>query len=181
MKNILPVLFILLVTNVTAQNKDYIISTEGLGAIKLDMSQAELEKLLGKKIPLTNPWDTISGSWGDSAKIRYKNIDVELRFQRTPVTEDSFYMRVIGIKANSPLCKTKEGVGIGSGKLQVVAAFDGYYMDISPGYNDDRTVKSKTLSSISVRKESEGNTIWFNLVNKKVVSFEIFPVFDDEE
>ena len=181
MIKILPVLFILLVTNVTAQNKDYIISTNGLGAIRLDMTQAELEKVLAKKVPLTNPWDTISGSWQDSAKIWYKDIDVDLRFQRTYIKEDSFFMRVIGIKVNSPLCKTKDGIGIGSGKLQVIAAFEGYYIDISPDYNEDRTTKSKTASTISIRKESEGNTIWFNLVNKKVVSFEIFPVFDDEE
>ncbi len=181
MKKLLPVLFILLTVNVAAQNKDYLISTDGLGAIKLGMSQAELEKLIAKKIPLTNPDDTISGAWYDSAKIRYKNIDVEVNFQRRYVTNDSFYMTVRWIGAKSPLCKTASGIGIGSDKLKIISAFNGYYMDIMPVYFNEGKEKSKTMSTISVREDVEGYTILFNLVNKKVVSFEIFPVYDDEE
>lgn len=176
-------LFLLILVSITAsaQNKDYLITTDGLGAIKLGMSQAELEKILNKKVPLTNPTDTISGSWGDSAIIRYKNIDVELKFVRSYYAEGAFRMVITWIKASSPLCKTASGIGIGSGKLQIIAAYDGYYMYIWPEYSDEGRVKSKTNSTISVRKDEEGNTIIFNLVNKKVVSIEILPVFDDEE
>jgi hypothetical protein len=182
MKKLLPVLLVLLAINTTAQNKDFIVSTEGVGAIKLDMTQGQLEKLLGTKVPLTNPWDTISGAWVDSAKIRYRNIDVELRFVRRYSIGDSFQMVVNWIKVSSPLCKTKEGIGIGSDKLKIITAYEGYYMELSPVYLDeDRTKKSRSLTTISVRKEEEGNTIWFNLLNKKVVSFQIFPVYDDEE
>jgi hypothetical protein len=90
-------------------------------------------------------------------------------------------MRVRTIKASSPFCKTIKGIGIGSTKLQVIGAYDGYYMDIGPEYEADGSVKSKRLSHIIIRKDREGNTILFNLVDKKVVSFEIFPYYDDEE
>ncbi len=182
MKKIFLFLLILVTISAGAQNKDYLISLDALGAIKIGMTQAELEKILNKKVPLTNPTDTISGSWVDSAKIKYKNIDVELNFVRSYYGKDSFNMVINYIKASSPLCKTASGIGIGSGKLQIIAAYEGYYMSISPVYLDeDRKVKSKTQSTISIRREEEGDTITFHLVNKKVVSFEIYPVYDDEE
>lgn len=182
MKKIFVVLLVLIATTAGAQNKDYLITLNGLGQIKLGMSQDELEKVLNKKVPLTNPTDTISGSWVDSAIVRYKNIDVELKFVRSYYAERTFRMIITWMKASSPLCKTASGIGIGSGKLQVIAAYDGYYISINPEFlSEDRTVKSKTHSWISVRRHDEGDTILFNLVNKKVVSFEIFPVYDDEE
>jgi len=157
MKKIFLLLCIVASTTVTAQNKDYIISMEGIGAIKLNMKQAELEKLLKKKIPLTNPMDTVSGSWQDSAKIRYKNIDIELRFQRGYVTNDSFYMFITWIGTSSPLCKTITGIGIGSDKLKIISAYDGYYLSIQPSYlfsNKEEEIpeRSKTMSMKSERR-----------------------------
>lgn len=182
MKKIFLLLFILAATTVTAQNKDYIITTEGIGPIKLDMSEAALEKLLKKEISLPNPMDTSINSWGDSVKIRYKNIDVELLFQRRFVDVDTFQMVITWIGCKSPLCKTSNGLGVGSDKVKIIMAYETHYLDIQPVYSDEeKPVKSKTKSTISVREEEEGYTIKFNLVNNKVVSFEIFPVFDDEE
>ena len=52
MKKIFLFLFILAATYASAQNKDYTISMNGLGALKLGMYQAQLEKLLNQKIVL---------------------------------------------------------------------------------------------------------------------------------
>ena len=72
MKKFFIFLFILLSTTIIAQNNDYLVSLDGIGTLKLGMKQVEVEKVLNKKIPLTNPSDTISGSWQDSAKVKYK-------------------------------------------------------------------------------------------------------------
>ena len=41
--------------------------------------------------------------------------------------------------------------------------------------------KNKTKSTITVKEDVEGYAIIFNLLNNKVVSFEILPIYDDEE
>jgi hypothetical protein len=180
--HLIAVFFILQATNVQAQNNDYLITTEGIGSLKLGMTQAELEKLIAKKVPLTNPTDTVSGSYMDSAKVKYKNIDVDLQFTRNYYANDSFRMVITWIRTTSPLCKTKTGVGIGADKLKIISAYEGYHVNIMPVFLDEEwTVKSKTDSMISVCADDEGNTIMFYLRNKKVVAFEIYPNYDDEE
>ena len=170
------------------ENTDYLVSLDGIGPVKTGMSQEELEKLLGQKIPLTNPTDSSSGSWMDSAIIRYKDAELKLSFVRTYAYDkpDSFYMRVNVISGSSPLLKTAGGIGIGSTKEQIIEAFDNYRLDLAPDFimpNDTTWERSKTLYTISVREAREGPQIVFriNLKDKKVYSIEVGTYYDDQE
>lgn len=166
------------------ENTDYLVSLDGIGAVKTSMTQEGLEKLLQQKVLLTNPTDTISGSWQDSAVIKYKDAELNLDFVRTYayMKEDSFHMRVTRITTNSPLCKTAKGIGIGSDKQQVIDAFDNYLLFMEPGYdNNTDTVRSKTLYSIKVREGREGPQIIFYLKGNKVYSIEVGSFYDDSE
>ena len=152
------------------------------------MSQDELEKALQQKISLTNPTDTSSGSWMDSAIIRYKEAELKLSFVRTYAyaDPDSFHMRVNHIQTSDPLCKTAGGVGIGSTKQQVINAFDNYRLYMAPEYimiNDTTWGRSKTLYSISIREDREGPQIIFYLNRKdnKVYLIEVGTFYDDSE
>lgn len=186
-KILLPLLFLLIACNSRQnveknENTDYPVSMDGIGHIKLDMSQQELEKLVNKKIPLTNPWDTISGSWQDSAFIWYKEADLKLTFQRTYIKTDSFYMRIIQIETSSPLCKTASGIGIGSGKQNIIEAFEDHLLIINPDFEDTTyTTRSKTRFTINVRENREGREMIFSLAEKKVVSLKVTSFYDDEE
>jgi len=176
MKKILPFLFMLMATTAVAQNKDYILSTDGIGALKLGMPLTELEKILQTKVKLKviniDPVVLV-----ETIKAKYKGIDVEIDLWKR---QD--YIAVDGIRTRSPLCKTASGIGIGSNKLQIINAFEGYNIDILPVYEgEDKPVKSKTKTMINVKEEAEGYAILFHLLNNKVVSIEIFPDYDDEE
>ena len=158
-------------------NYDYLISMDGIGVVKLDMSQAELEKLLNKKIPLTNPTDTISGSWQDSATVNYKDIVLKIDFQRTYTEQDTFYMRVIAIETSSPLAKTSAGLSIGSDLSTIVDAYENNPIALGPDFT---TNKTKYL--IAVRDEVvNSREIDFYLVNKKVVAIDVVIHFSDSE
>ena len=142
------------------------------------MSLEELEKVLKTKITLkvinVDPvvlMETITA--------RYKGIDVDITLIKWQDNE----VVVEGISTRSPLCKTKSGIGIGSTKLQIIAAYEGYYIDAVPDYTEegDALLKSKTSSTITVKEDEEGYAIVFKLRNKKVVSISIYPIFDDEE
>lgn len=170
------------------ENTDYLVSLDGIGPVKTGMSQEELEKILGQKIPLTNPTDSISGSWMDSTTIRYKDAELKLSFVRTYAYDkpDSFHMRLNDITTNSPLVKTAGGIGIGSTKKEIVEAFDQYRLYMAPEFvmpNDTTWERSKTLYSISVREAREGAQIVFhiNLKDKKVYSIEVGTYYDDQE
>lgn len=182
MRKIFFLLFISFFINASAQNNDYLISMDGIGSIKLGMKQNELEKLLNRKIPLTNPWDTISGSWQDSAYIRYKNIDLRLDFQRNYFAADTFNMMIIGIETKSPLCKTENGIEIGSDKLKIITAYENYEISLMPEYDDeDYSIKSKSRSIVNILNETRNRMITFSLTNKRVTAFKVRTSFSDEE
>ncbi len=187
MKKICLLFFILASACATAQNKDYIISWNGLGALKLGMSQAEVEKVLNKKILLINSLDTINNFYEDTAKLTYKNIAVQLEFQRNYHIPNQFYMRLIGIRSSSPLCKTATGIGISTNNLKIIAEYDKYHINIQPGfysyYETEKGVGKSTLSILddaaSTMDGSDAYTMVFYLLNKKVVSFELKGKFND--
>lgn len=177
MKKIFPILFLFISTITHAQNKDYLLSLDGIGLIKLGMPLVELEKLLQTKVVL-KVIDVDPVILTETLKIKYKDIDVEIDlFKRQD------YIVVDGISTSSPLCKTKSGIGIGATKLQIIAAYEGYHIDAKPHYTQegDKLIKSKTMSSVTVKEDTEGNAIVFHLTNNKVTSFSVLPIYDDEE
>lgn len=189
MKKICLSFFILVASCVSAQNKDYTISMTGLGSLKLGMSQAELEKIMNKKIVLTNHLDTTNSLYQDTARLKYKDINVQLEFNRSYYAPNQFRMRLIGIRASSPLCKTVTGIGIGSDRSKIIAEYDNYHVNIQPGfYNYYQTEKGKGKSTVSIFDDAastrnsfkDAYTMIFYLLNKKVVSFELKVSLKDE-
>ena len=187
MKKICLFFFILATSCATAQNKDYIISMNGLGSLKLGMSQTEVEKILNKKILLINALDTLNNFYEDTAKLTYKNIAVQLEFHRNYNVPNQFYMQLVGIRCSSPLCKTATGIGVGTDNLKIIAAYDKYHVRIQPGfYNYYETEKGKGKSTLSILDDaastmdgSDAYRMLFYLLNKKVVSFELKGKFND--
>lgn len=183
MKKICLSLFLLIATCAIGQSKDYIISMTGLGELKLGMTQSEVEDLLKKKLDITkNYLDTIYGSYQDTAKAVYKNVPVQLEFNKSFYAPYKFHLRLIGIRASSPLCKTATGIGIGADQLKIITAYDSFHVNIQPGYvNYFFTEEGKGKSTLTVLDDAastqyswaDAYTIVFYLLNKKVVSFEL--------
>lgn len=168
------------------ENTDYLVSLAGIGPVKTSMTQAELEKLLQQKIQLGNSTDTVSGSWMDSARVKYRDADLQFSFVRSYAfaNPDSFVMRLNAITTKSPLCKTTGGVGIGSTKQEIINAFDNYRIYMGPQFvmvNDTTWDRSKDLYSVSIREAREGPQIVFYLKDNKVYSIEVGSFYDDEE
>ena len=173
MKKIILLLVIAFATKLSAQNTDYIVSMEGIGALKLGLKKAELEKLLNKKITLKYLSDLDSG-YADTIKTKYKNMDVILYLGRHYIDEDKSEIVLNGIRTSSPLCKTKTGIAIGDDKMKVVNLYEDYTLSIWKEFEDDTyTRRSKTRSVIFASADDSDYTIIFYLNNKKVVAFEV--------
>ncbi len=174
MKKIFLFILIIAASHATAQNKDYLISMEGLGSLKMGTTQADLEKLLKQKIPLNNHLDTVNNFYTDTARLKYKNIPVQLEFEKHYYAPQTFHWRLMGIRASSPLCKTTSGIGIGSDPLKIITAYENYPVNIQSGYvNYYETEKGKGKSTVSITDDTGVYMIRLFLLNKKVVSFEL--------
>ena len=164
---------------VSAQGNSYVIDMDGIGEVKIGMSQEDLEKVIHKKIPLTNPTDTISGSWMDSATVVYKSIPLFISFQRSYSDSVHFNMTISGISTKNKLVKTIKGIGIGSNKIAVINAYEFNAMDIFPEYNEDGKLSGNSL--IYVYDDAQKGSLRFLLTKNKVVSIESTIGFDEED
>lgn len=179
MKKIFCLILLCSSLQLSAQTTDYIISNDGMGKLKIGMTQADVEKLTGKKIFLVNLTDTISGSWQDTATIRYKNTNVLVNFQRQYTDSAKFHMWAYAMKVKSPLFKTNKGIGIGTDKFKIISAYENYRISIYPDV--DENGKRLSTSTIAVFDDANERELIFSLLRNKVVSIEIGVLFTDEE
>ena len=113
---------------------------------------------------------------------------MQLEFNQSYYAPNQFRMRLIGIRASSPLCKTATGLGVGSDRLKIITGYDNYHVKIQPGYaNYYETEKGKGKSTLRILDDaastmdgSDAYTMVFYLMNKKVVSFELKASLKDE-
>jgi hypothetical protein len=151
----------------------YVISKDGIGDLKVGMSLAEVEKLLGQKFNLKLATD--STLWQDTTLAKYKDLDVSLYFERQYSEENVYDMQLTGVSTSSPLCKTASGIGIGDEKSAIISAYDDSPINMGPDYdmvNDTTWVPSKTKFSINVKDDKWDKELVFQLVNKKVASIQ---------
>lgn len=172
MKNIFLLLLIAVSSQIAAQNSDYLITPKGIGPFSLGIKKAEVEKLLGKKITLKNLLK--EDGWQDTIKARYKNTDIDIYLQRSYENTDKPDIILGGVRVYSNVYKTQSGITIGDDKMKVVNTYEYNAVNIWPEYEDDEfTRRSKSKAVISVYFDKEGNSISFNLTNKKVTSIEV--------
>jgi hypothetical protein len=163
------------------ENNGYTVSKDGIGDLKIGMTQPELEKLLNQQFQFNAMKDS-AGYWQDTVKAKYRDIDVSLYFERQYVTDDSSYMQLSGVETNNPLCKTASGIGIGDDKPTIIAAFDDNPVSMGPEFeqvNDSTWLPSKIKYSINVRDDKYDRELIFHLTNKKVSSLQASIVMGD--
>ncbi len=159
-------------------NSDYVISKDGIGDLKIGMTQGEVEKIVGQSFNLKADKD----SWSDTVKVKYKDIDVSLYFMREYVTEDSGYMKLGGLETSSSLCKTADGLGVGDERSTILSSYENNPITMGPDsemLNDTTWAMSKIKYSIYVKDTSWEKEVIFHLINKKVSSLEAGMIMGD--
>lgn len=152
-------------------DSSYIVSKEGIGEIKIGMTQQELEKLLAQKLAMKHANDP--EAWADTTTAKYKDIEVTLYFERYTNEDETHNMQLTGIKTSSQLCKTVSGLGVGDEKPAIIAAYDDNPIDMGPEYeqiNDTTWAPSKIKYNINIKDDKWDRQLIFQLVNKKTAS-----------
>ncbi len=157
---------------VRAQTNFFTVSTAGIGDIKLGMKQAEFEKLVNQKFRLAHLTAENSDYYQDTVHINYKGLEADVIFQKDYSENDKYTIVVWEIRSSSAQLKTRSGISIGDDKIKIVNTYPDYTIWITPEYEKDFTVKSKTKSTLWLHSDS-GGVIIFYLDNGKVIGMSV--------
>jgi len=154
----------------TAQNKNYLVSMAGIDSLQLDMSKAELEKLLQSTISLPH----VSQDKGaDTIQVSYKGMPMTIYFDGS--SNETATIR--GIQTRHTACKTANGIGIGTEKSTVIDAYPGNTKYIAPEY-EEYPVRSATKSAVAVVDTMTTHALVFHIIDKKVHSVEVCAYYE---
>jgi hypothetical protein len=156
------------------QNKSYAIGMSGFDSLKLGMSKAELEAMLGTSFKLQHI--KVDGGASDTINTKYKGTDIVIYLNEG---DDSTIATVFGIRSNDPSFKTAEGIGVGTEKAKVIDTYENNTKYIAPEM-EEYPVRSKTKSMIAVVDTVETRAMLFHIIDKKVSAVEITSYYEFE-
>lgn len=163
------------------ENTGYTITKDGIGEIKLGMTESELEKLLNQQLVMKNAKDT--NVWLDTATAKYKELEVSLYFERQYNEDPAIKtMALVGVGTSSTACKTAKGLGVGDDRASILAAYEDNPIDMGPEnvmVNDTTWELSKTKYYINVKDDEWDRELVFKLANKKVIALEAITIMGD--
>jgi hypothetical protein len=148
-----------------------VISTMRMGPFKLNSYKTEVEKITGNKLVAIDKDD-----YYDSVKIAYNNSNYTLVFSNE-YNEDPkapAKMRLVSITSSNTSLKTKSGIGLGSNKAQILAAYDKFDINI---YNDydykaKKNAKDK-IQYITLQDYEAATQIMFTTENRVVTQITV--------
>ena len=154
---------------------EYLVSKDGIGDLKIGLTQAEIEKLLNQ--PLIMKHAKEADTWMDTTTAKYEDIDVTLYFEKQYAEDENSprIMQLSGINTTSPKCRTATGLGIGDDKMSIIEAYDNSPIDLGPEYfmvNDTTWEPSKTKFYVNVKDDKYDKQLVFKLENKKITALE---------
>lgn len=150
----------------------YLLSKDGIGELKIGMLQKDVEKLLGQPLLMKHAKDT-GEIWVDTAAAKYKDIDVELYFQRSYMEGHETEMELMALSSTSTRCRDAFGLGVGDDRAAIIAAYEENPINMGPEgvmINDTTWGLSKTNYYINISDDKYDKQVIFLLVNKKVAS-----------
>jgi hypothetical protein len=149
-----------------AANPADVISTMRMGPFKINSYKPDVEKIVGSKLIAIDKDD-----YYDTVKVTYSNSNYTLVFSNE-YNEDPkapVRMRLVSIISSNTTLKTKSGIGLGSTKAQILAAYDKFDIDIynDYGYKEKKNAKDK-IQYITLQDFDAGTQIMFTTENRVV-------------
>ncbi|MEO7984510.1 MAG: hypothetical protein ABI688_10550 [Bacteroidota bacterium] len=155
-----------------APTKNYLVDMNGIDSLKLDMSKAELEKILDTT--LTFQHIHVDGGFSDTLNIKYKEMDFVIYLEET---DSQSVAKLVGLKTEDSSCKTSVGIGVGSDKIKVINGYPGNKKYVALEY-EEYPVRSKTKSVVAVMDTAGYRAIQFHILNRKVVCVEVTHYYE---
>lgn len=161
----------------TTANATDVISTMRMGPFKLNMYKTDVEKITGTPLVAIDKDDYL-----DTVKVVYNNSNYTLVFNREYNENDHapIKMKLYSIISTNTTLKTKSGIGLGSTKAQILAAYDKFDINIYNDYQykDKKNAKDK-IQYITLQDFDAGTQIMFTTENR-VVTGMIVSIYEGE-
>ena len=147
-------------------NTTNVISTLRMGPFKINSYKPDVEKNVGTKLVAIDKDD-----YYDTVKVVYNNSNYTLVFNNeyNDDAKSPIKMRLVSIISNNTTLKTKSGIGLGSTKAQILAAYDKFDINI---YNDYQYKEKKNpkdkIQFVALQDFDAGTQIMFTTDNRVV-------------
>lgn len=152
--------------------ENFQVTMTGIGPFKINMKKTDVEKIAGHSIKTIKDED----GFGDTAVLVYKGVSFTITFYENYIDEKKTETAIYSIKTNSPMVKTKSGIGIGDDKLKIITTYPDFDFNFYFHYidaEDGSYKRSKERSTLSLTGQDSPSIIQFYLNNGKVESFEV--------
>ncbi len=160
-----------------AASSTNVISTMRMGPFKLNMYKADVEKITGTQLIATDHDDYL-----DTVNVAYSNSNYTLVFNREYNENEKapVKMKLYSIISSNTALKTKSGIGLGSTKAQILAAYDKFDINIYNDYQykEKKNAKDK-IQYITLQDFDAGTQIMFTTENR-VVTQMIVSIYEGE-
>lgn len=167
MRKIIQLLFGLLAFSFLSAQENFEVSTLRVGPYKVFMKSAELEKLTGTKLKLTN------GEFKNSVKYNGETLMISTTQDYDNEGKETNGYSIYGISTTSKKFKTKSGIGVGSTKDDIINAYKNYpSYNVYPGW-DDQGKQVKSESYFILNDSDAGTILSFKMVNNIVTEISV--------
>lgn len=174
MKALLCIFCFFIASSALCQNNIPLVTTAGIGEVKVGMTREALEKLTGQKLVLKHLRSKKDDApYQDTFRISHKDVELEVMMQKSYSEKNPDEVTVYEVKSSNALLKTKSGITIGDDKLKIVSTYNDYTLHLFPYYDPVTQAKSKTKSTVWLFADSSENVIIFYLENNKVTGFSV--------
>jgi hypothetical protein len=141
------------------------------------MYKPDIEKIVGNKLIAIDKDDYL-----DTVKVTYNNSNYTLVFNREYNENEKapIKMKLYSIISTNTTLKTKSGIGLGSTKAQILAAYDKFDIDIYNDYQykEKKNAKDK-IQYINLQDFEAGSQIMFTTENRVVTEI-IVSIYEGE-
>ena len=147
------------------------ISTTRINDIKLGMKLSELEKVIGQKVKMKLNED---GYPEDPVTVVSKGVTYKISLSSTGEEgANASKLSVYMIKSSDSSLKTLSGIKVGSTLDDLISKYKNLNISIFDGYDEKTDKRTKAFRYFNVEDYDAGSILQFNLVNDKVVSFDL--------
>jgi hypothetical protein len=148
-----------------------IVSSTGIGELKINMTLKDAEKITGRSISIKPTGE--EGYATDTATLDYKGIQVALVFYNGGEGENNTLKKIYSISASHPSLQTRSGFTLGSDKFDIVKKLDGMHLTLQPDWRMTGKPDKAKYSVLMLTDGDNGTMLLMFFENNKLTGFEV--------
>jgi len=148
-----------------------LISSTGVGEVKVNMSLAKLNALLPKPVVVKKANASVSDM--DTVAFTYKGYNLVAEFYWRYIDENKGETAIYSLYCADDQLATKSGIKKGSDKFDIVKKLDGYNLSLYPNWRYEQAADKKRFSILTLQDGDAGTVLVMYFDNNKLYSFEV--------